>query len=182
MRKNNRQPFTRHSILEKKGGFTLLEIIVVVAILSIISAISIPSINSWRQNLQLNRATRDIYSNLQKAKLEAIKTRTYCMASFDAAGYEIYLDNNDNFLLDAGDTVISIVSLSDYDNVSFDTSKGGGDGFTFSSPNDGIAFSVTGLPRNSAGTLGSGTIFLKQDHRNKTAEIRITKAGSIKIN
>ncbi len=183
MRKNNRQPFARSSILEKNGGFTLFELLVVIFILSALSAMTIPSINSWRQNLQLNSATRDLYSNLQKAKLEAIKTRTYCMASFDVAGYEIYLDNNDNFLLDAGDTIISIVSLSDYENVSFDTSKGDdNNGLDFNGTDNGIAFSVTGLPRDSAGALGRGTIFLKQDHRNKTAEISITRAGSIKIN
>ncbi len=183
MRKNDWQPFARCSIPARNGGFTLLEVIVVVAILSIISAISIPSINSWRQNLQLNRATRDIYSNLQKAKLEAIKQRKYCTVTFDANGYVIYIDEDKNLALDtvAGDIVISSVSLSDYENVSFDTSKGVG-GLTFSSPNDSIAFSVTGLPRDSAGALALGTIFLKQDNRDKTAEISITRAGSIQIN
>ena len=174
MRKNNRRPFAQFSILEKNGGFTLFELIVVITILSVLSALTIPSINSWRENLQLNNATRDIYSNLQKAKLEAIKTRTNCFATFDANGYVIYLD--------AGGTVISSVSLSNYENVSFDTSKGGGDGLTFSGTDNGIAFSMTGLPRTlDLSALGSGTIFLKQDNRDKTAEISISKAGSIQI-
>ncbi len=181
MRKNDWRSFVRCSIPERNGGFTLLEMIVVVAILSVISAIALPSINSWRQNLQLNSATRDIYSNLQKAKLEAIKTRTYCTATFDANGYVIYLDADKDLVQDAGEQVISSVSLSDYENVSFDTSKGGGDGLDFSGTDNGIAFSVTGLPRNSVGALGLGTIFLKQDNRDKTAEISITRAGSIQI-
>jgi len=182
MRKNNRQPSTRSSILEKNGGFTLFELLVVIAILSALSAMTIPSINSWRQNLQLNSATRDIYSNLQKAKLEAIKTRTNCFVSFDANGYVIYLDTNKNLVQDTDEPDIISVSLSDYDNVSFDTSKGG-DGLTFKDTEKGIAFSMTGLPRILDLTeLGSGSIFLKQDNRDKTAEISISKAGSIKIN
>jgi len=181
MRKNHRRPFARFSILETNGGFTLFELIVVITILSVLSALTIPSINSWRQNLQLNNATRDIYSNLQKAKLEAIKTRTYCTASFDANGYVIFMDADKDLVQDAGETVISSVSLSDYENVSFDTSKGGGDGLLFSGTDDGIAFSFTGLPRDSTGALGLGTIFLKQDNRSKTAEISITRAGSIQI-
>ena len=182
MRKNDWRPFARCSTPEKNGGFTLLEVIIVVAILSILSAFVIPRIDDWRQNLQLNSATRDIYSNLQKAKLEAIKTRTYCTVSFDANGYVIYLDADKDLVQDAGEQVISSVSLSDYENVSLDTSKGGGDGLLFSGTDDGIAFSVTGLPRDSAGALALGTIFLKQDHRDKTAEISITRAGSIQIN
>ncbi len=182
MRRNHRQPFTHSSIVAKNEGFTLFELLVVIAILTALSAMTIPSINSWRQNLQLNSATRDIYSNLQKAKLEAIKTRTYCTASFDANGYVIFMDADKDLVQDAGETVISSVSLSDYKNVSFDTSKGGGDGLDFNGTDDGIAFSFTGLPRNSAGTLGLGTIFLKQDNRSKTAKINITRAGNIQIN
>jgi hypothetical protein len=70
----------------------------------------------------------------------------------------IYADSNKDLVHDGGEDIIAGISLSDYGDVSLDTSQGNGDGLTFSNPiNNGIAFSSSGIPR-SPGGFGSGSV------------------------
>lgn len=54
-------------------GFSLMELMVVIAVIGIIAAIAGPVINQWRENKQLGGAARDFYASLQQAKLAAIR-------------------------------------------------------------------------------------------------------------
>ena len=91
----------------------------------------------------------------------------------------IYVDSNRDLVQDMGEEVIATVSLSDYGNVSFDNSEGGGDGLTFSNPNNGIAFAPDGLAKSAVG-FGLGTVYLKNSN-NRTARVVVTTAGSIRL-
>lgn len=170
------------------NGFTLVELLVIIAILAITSAIAAPNLLVWRENTQLSAAARDLFGHLQSARLTAIQRNTYCSISFNITvdsknyDYAVYTDPGEDISYTAGtDTVIHRVSWSsDYGSTVLNTGQGGGDGLSLSNPNDGLAFGPDGLPKKNGGALGGGTIYLKNDH-NRNVNVVIATTGSIRI-
>lgn len=68
--------------MRNKSGFSLLEMMVVLGIIAILGAIVVPNIISYRNNQQVSRATRDVYSVLQVAKSTAIRDDTNVLVQF----------------------------------------------------------------------------------------------------
>ena len=60
-----------HRKKSSDGGFTLIELMIVVGILSIIMAVAIPTITTWLPKYRVNSAARDIGSTMQMARLKA---------------------------------------------------------------------------------------------------------------
>jgi prepilin-type N-terminal cleavage/methylation domain-containing protein len=119
-------------IRKKESGFSLIELLVVIAIIAILAAIAIPGFSAWLPNYRLRQAARDVYSNLQRAKVGAIKTNENWCVFFDQANaeYSIWsLGPNktwDNGAVD--DTPQNItINLGDYEGVNYghgDADKG----------------------------------------------------------
>jgi type IV fimbrial biogenesis protein FimT len=174
--------------MRNNKGFTLMEIMVVIGILAILSAIAVPGFIGWRSNAQLGRAARNVYSTFQKAKSESVRRNENCGVEFRANDFVIYIESNPtvqaDFGFDAGtDEVIQTINWSEYPGVELDPDEGGdGDGLTFANPAFGIVFASDGLPRNSVGGLGSGTVFLTNQSSARKNRVTISTAGNIRIN
>lgn len=97
----------------KKGGFTLIEMMITIAIIAIISAITVPNYIRHRNNQQVSRAAREIYSALQSAKMTAITDNTTINVLFSpgtgsAGTYQVFEDlDGDNAFNAAADRDIS---------------------------------------------------------------------------
>jgi len=69
--------------MQNKKGFTLIELMIVIAIMGIISAISAPNIVKGLPKYRLKRAARDITSNIRGARSTAIKKSSAVTIQFD---------------------------------------------------------------------------------------------------
>jgi prepilin-type N-terminal cleavage/methylation domain-containing protein len=180
-------------------GFTIIEIIVVIAIIGILAGVAIPSFSTWIPNYRFRSAGQNLYSNFQLAKITAVRRNKNCTVTFSVPesnkyitingidyDYVVYVEDFPvNLEYDAGEDIIVRRSWADYDNdVSFDTTKGGGDGLSFTSNDNGlpsISFRPNGMPIDNEGNISSGTVSIK-NIKNRTMDINVTAAGSVSIN
>jgi prepilin-type N-terminal cleavage/methylation domain-containing protein len=69
--------------MRKYSGFTLIELMVVIAIILILAGITVPNIIAWLPKYRLNQAANDIQSMIQNARLRAIKENARIVILFD---------------------------------------------------------------------------------------------------
>jgi len=177
-------------------GFTLIEVIVVVAIIGIIAAVGIPGFSKWLPNYRLRLAAQEILSGFQLAKTTAIKRNTNCTVIFSVPSigryinvggvnyeYVIFVDSNRDLEYDAGEQIIRSRSWADYKNeVSFDLNSGT-QGTNFMANDDNlpaISFRSNGMPIKNDGLPSGGTVFLTNTN-NRTMQINLGPAGSVTI-
>lgn len=78
-----KQSFNR--VRSSQKGFSLVELMVAVGIISILAAIGVPGIMNNLPALRLRTAARELYADMQRAKMLAVKTnREVSMTFFDA--------------------------------------------------------------------------------------------------
>ena len=159
----------------KESGFSLPELITVIAVLGILAAIAVPTSSSFLPNAKLKSAARNLYSNLQLAKLTAIKQNTACAIVFDSGvspgRYFVCSDPGVNGNWDGpaamggDDVVVKAIDMTVYgSNIDYgsgtaaDDIPGGGappaDVITYAAPADVAVFSHTGTVLNP-GASGS---------------------------
>nr|WP_287127018.1 GspH/FimT family protein [Desulfobacter sp.] len=88
--------------------------------IGILSGIAIPSLTNLAPNYRLKAAVRELYSDMQNAKIEAIKTNTnatilFQPGTYSPAGqvgsYQISIDSNGNGSYDVGETILAQKSM-----------------------------------------------------------------------
>ncbi|MCF8167416.1 MAG: GspH/FimT family pseudopilin [Rhodoferax sp.] len=100
------------------GGFTLIELMVVVAIAAILVSQAVPSLTATVRSIQLSTATSTFFSSLILTRSEAIKrnSRAVLCKSFagiacsSSGGWEqgwiVFHDLNNNVTVDAGEVIL----------------------------------------------------------------------------
>ena len=174
--------------LRDKKGFTMIELLIVVAIIAVTAAIAIPNIISWIPTMRVNSAARDIVSEMQLARMKAVSERNNYVITFDTSTnqYSIY-DDGDNDGAEASELVKTVDVDTDYSGIQFgyvagETGTGGtaiSNSVTFSSSNE------TFKPNGTANKMGTVYLIPTEDiagsRRDRQRAITVILTGRIKL-
>jgi prepilin-type N-terminal cleavage/methylation domain-containing protein len=157
-------------------GFTLVELMVAIAILGVLCVIAIPTFTAWLPDYRLKQAARDLYANLQRARMGAIRANDTWGVLFDNSAkpgrYQIYSLGLDRSW-GGGDDVLQItINLSAYKGVDYGHGKatknipgnpfGSGDDISYKTPDRVAVFSNRGTVDNQGYVYlsnGNGTAY-----------------------
>jgi prepilin-type N-terminal cleavage/methylation domain-containing protein len=177
------------------AGFTLMELMITIVIFCVLLGLAIPAFSTWLPRYRLRGAAREIYSNLQLAKMTAVKDRTRCKVVFDVANHTYQVSSvsaGPNGTYGDGDDVtvpLKTVNFSEYGSgVGYGngsaTSGVGGGGFDneVTLEEDGIVFDSRGMvfkPSGPAATT-NGYVYLQNNKSNAFA-VGVLSSGVIVI-
>jgi len=90
--------------IRKGNGFTLVELMIVIAVMGIMMTIAIPSYQTFMAQRRLNGAAREVMSELMASRMQAItKNNRFRVFFLDATNYQILDDANNNNAVDTGE-------------------------------------------------------------------------------
>jgi len=154
--------------MKRQTGFTLTELMVVLAIVAILLTIGVPSYRSVTNSYRMSAEVNGLLGDLQYARSEAIRegqTVTTCVSTNTTActggtgwagGWIVFSDPNGNGTVDAGETVLRV--QSPFTGRIPDT-------FNASNNVTAITYNREGFPRTAAGFLTT-TITLQDSTAN----------------
>lgn len=175
-----------------KSGFTLIEVMVVLAVIAILSTIAIPNFSSWRTNMYVKAAARDIYSSMQEARLLAVKENSSTAIVFDTTNSRYYLCDNwgvdedwagDNDNTGTGDNnIIQTYYLNKqvrygHANATSPVTVTG----TFDADNISYTTPDNVLNINSRGIGADGYVYIENQDSNRTYAVGTQTSGLISI-
>jgi prepilin-type N-terminal cleavage/methylation domain-containing protein len=156
-------------------GFTIIEMMVVIGIIAILAMAAIPAFSLWIPDHRLKMAVQDLYSNMQLAKMEAIRTKGNRSLVFNP-GADTYTK--------ADGTAVDLNSYGsgiEFGNGNATNTAPGdvasfGDFVTYATPENEASFNSRGMGNNSGfvyltnsknkayavGSLTSGVIVLRK--------------------
>ena len=165
--------------MKTNKGFSLIELMIVIAIIGIVIAIASPSFYKYRQNTNLKEATRDLAGDISYWKQTAVaENARYRMVFNQAANtYTIQKENPAN----SG----AYVNLSTIDATVNDTKSPGSISSSviiMGAPNDpsftgGVAY----INFQLRGTMSAGKVWLQHISRLSTSTINTNLMGKVNV-
>ena len=112
------------SLHGKQSGFTLIEMMIVIAISAILAGIAITNYLEWLPKSRLNGAARQIMGDLMWARMQAVSQNNNFRVFFlDDHNYQILDDDNNDCDVDPGEWTQTKDIQSEYSDVTFSATR-----------------------------------------------------------
>ena len=72
-------------MMKQAKGFTIIEVMIVIAVLGILATVAIPNYMDWLPKSRVNGAARELFTEMQLAKMKAISENNNYVITFDTA-------------------------------------------------------------------------------------------------
>lgn len=141
------------------GGFTLIELMVVITLIAILLAVATPATVSYLRQKGVREAADQLGMDLQRAKMLAVSRNTNCFIDVDTA--------NNRYSIELPDRTVETIELARFRGGVTFTAVGG------VATSNSITFNSRGLSNPS------GTIFLTNADGTATFRLRTSAAGGI---
>lgn len=156
--------------MKKNSGFTLMELMTVIAIIGIASAIAVPNMISWRSNHQLNGTAREMKSLINGARLAAIKNNAFVSVTYNAGTGAV-----ETSFINRATGVLRTTSTQLKTGIRISAST-----FT-GAPDKGFRFNSRGLPVNLAdNSFAAGKVTLSNS-KGDSLEVIMASTGVTRI-
>ena len=97
--------------MKKTGGFTIIELMTVLAIIAVVTAIVTPNILVWRNNAKMRDAVDNLMGDLQMAKISAVKENNNVAVLFNPTSYRVFVDKDNPCVQDADERLLRVRTL-----------------------------------------------------------------------
>ncbi len=144
--------------MTKKNGFTLVEMLVVIAIIILMSVSAIPAIAPFLKSQRLNKSARIIQAQALAARVMAINSRKTRLLVLDSINYKLSIKDVDGLTLGKEELLPGTIG--------FDTSTG-----TWTGGTGTVSFSPNGTA-DIFSTMGTDTVTI-QDKQGNTKNLKI---------
>jgi type II secretory pathway pseudopilin PulG len=158
-----------HSIGNQPGGFTAVEVLIVIAILMALAAVAIPNFSGWASNQRLKSAARGLVTHFQYARLEAVKRNSNIALNFfpnvgnSPGSYITFVDDAEGTGINPGNRVkdgieeslnyVEIPSDVSLSETTFAENAAGIDAFGYNARGFPVDYSFTGTDSTGVVTL-----------------------------
>lgn len=169
---------------KREFGFTFVELMVVFVILGIMASVSGITYVRWLPNYRLKGAARDLYSNMQLARLQAVKNNIPFAVVFNPAGgsYQLVNSGPDRTIGTVDDVVQTTVNLIDYGSgIAYGSGDAAtnwnGDGI----PGDNVSYAGDRLLFNPRGISNAGSVYMDHRENDRCFAVTTLLSGHVRL-